>query len=646
MAILDTYGVESLSQAVRNDPIAMRPPASNGEVLGAGIDYAVDSLWIGRANQLRVQAIEDQLTRYQALTGQEVDRGAWQEDFLSRFVGQTSPFYQDQLTNRVSPYGPEAPWRLLGAALAEKVSQLPPDQQAQFNTNYEATVEAAFQAAGEDYQAVLAAASGMGKFLGAAGVLAGAALDPAMLAMSVVGGWAMIPRGLTLGRMVLAEAGLGAALELAVTPQVAEQQELAGTDFGFFDAAINIIFAGVASGGLAAAGRGVSVAAGRLRDLQSGVTPDTRLLLDALAQRLDEANLSPISGGRGFEAVDTFKSLDDATRAIAEGRLVEPMVADVDSVTFTAITRVMTTQARAVARNIEDPELRSAFENTFEDAQVRIGEELKKLDQELIDSVSPSGTTFKYTEANTTVRSLESQIAELDTAIDRLREGDNPNLLLLSRFAPDQVTAARLEQIGVELEQPGLTKKARTALETERDSILPTVQAEIDDAALTALSKLRRQRQDASRKRRDLAEQIRQTPEYKELRAQREQAVLQDVNRLTSQVQTGRMEPSALSPELAQSGYRIMMDQSREFLDQITDPEVVRVADEARATTYAPEPVARAEGSTEPLPPTPPKGEVHLSEGEGVEIRSLDSIRTEIEEGRTFLKEFGACISG
>ena len=588
MSVLNVYGYQALRENTQKLLPALRPPASTSEALGAGFDYATQTLWIGRADAVRQQARLTELTKLSSIAGEELTETQIINDYLE----------QHNLLRGVNYNTPLGPYFEL--ALTERVMALPEEQQAQFDLDFETKVRTFFQEAGQDYQEVMDAATSFGRVAGMAGTLIGGALDPIMLAMSAAGGWAMIPRGLSLGRVVLAEAALGAGLETLVTPQIAEQQELAGQDFGFFDAVFNITFAGIASGGLVAAGRGVGAGARALNDRYylsnrifgtspAQLRPDAELIIDNLTARLEEARMSPISEGRGFEALQSFNAGDRATSAILEGRLVEPITADVDQVNVRPIINMIDEQVMTLVRTIDDPTVRASFLEYAAESKALLTQAAKQLDDELLAALSPSGTTFKYAESIEAVRTFDERIAEVEGAVAGLRRGE-PDVNLLAKYAPDKATQGRLAAIGEELATPGLPKKRRAELGQERDTVLESVKDTVDWRARREVLALKESRTKAVRKRRDLAGQLRATEDYIVMRATQEDEVVNEVATQISMVSGGRIDegPRTLVLNSPDTGYASVMASLRQGAEQAVTPEAVKVADDARATALGP----------------------------------------------------------
>lgn len=552
MSILDNHTRDAFQHDGLNFGVATRKPTGFLDNIESAWDHDQTIYRINRENQLKMELVQEDIERYEQLTGETLqvkDRLQPSGDG----VVQTEDFFS-ALT--------QSPVQALEESLMERL-EARPDLMAQFELEYERRVTERMKESVESHKAVSSAATTMGKVGSVAGSLASGMWDPYILGASVVGG-GVVGSGVSLGRGILLETIVGSAVETLAQPSIAKQSERAGEEYGWDDAVTNVVLSGVLSGGLYGSVRGSGQVAKVLRDRASGVDRDTRIVLDYLANRLDEGIDSPFTVGSRMDALEHFNRIDEATNSLMQGRMIQPQHVDVSQVSFNII-RGMDQQAQKLARLVRDPDMRRMFEESWGEQREMFTAELEQLDKDVLEaagSAEAGVASRRMGEAEGAEKSLQSQLTDVDRLRGGLDEGE-PDVAGLARFAPDEITEERLLAIARDLEQAGLSKKNRARLEAERDSILETVMPDLQRNIAAEQRELEEQLKVKQSKRSMAANNVRQTAAYKAERRERERKLTERVAALTARIEGGQPADNPLQISYDMTPYRSMVRDTR-----------------------------------------------------------------------------------
>lgn len=485
MPYLDYNDVRNAALSQRLAPRSLGPRASFGEAFSAGMDAAVlgqiaPSEFIAR----RRATLENLDALRQHSDGMFPDLDSEIAAATARAPGTTPDIagaYEEVVQAKVRQLLEQRP------ELADKFS---PDIQTRA---YEITREA------EERANEVAARSGTIGDIGAlSGSLAAFIYDPITYAGLLVGGAPTAGRSAlaAVGAVAKREAAIGFAGEAAAQPIVQEYRDRAGLDAGFWLGVQNAVLAGVSSAALAGVVKGATRGGAKLYEVagevmhryrtdpefRAGLTPAEREAFEAndrdaaemghaahSTDRVPDAEAVRAAVAETTEALQAgipLRRLDLdplATRAgyappeipfrrLLDGILPESVIRDMDNAQRGTRRAVMTSeralasgQIQAIARNSGILERQAGELSLAQQARVAVDEELDAVNE----------------------------------ALARLRRGEAPeDASLLARML-DPETTARLEQIATDLEQTGLTRKARTRLEDEQLTVIQSVADEV-----------------------------------------------------------------------------------------------------------------------------------------------------------------------
>lgn len=429
-------------------PNATRPAVEIGEAFGAGLDFAIDVDWTVAEGRIRGKKLNSLIDTYKEVTGKEFP---WAELPEVDFKNAEEPLQGTQ--QRI-------------VSFLTKFIKDNPEAAARFDLDVDQHTLDTFKKSGDEFQEVaghLAPWAGLGL---AAGQFVGNAADPTLLVASALGGATLhVGKGASLLRGVLTEMGIGAVTEAINTPGLANRYEKAGLPFTWQDAVFNVSASAFASGGLYAAGRGISVAGRRALDKARGLTPETR----ALADWLEHAAVEADGSGRLFKVGDAddatvhLNAIDRTVAALVRGESLPVIPVRVDRLNYSSLT-ALPDIAERYADGIVDPNLRALVTDEFKALNERMSVELKALEAEVDASVraemgiDPDDTNIKFHKTNDgvyeggkhTIRRLEDKkgwavfkqdewddIYQQDNASSRAAETVVPTLAAAKKHVAD-----------------------------------------------------------------------------------------------------------------------------------------------------------------------------------------------------------------
>lgn len=603
-------------------PIAQRPAAGPLEAFTQNWNFVKGIEEIGTMNRQRSRLLHEEIDLFEQLsgerfTGPDVDYHGLEgtiEEMGSVLAGEA---YESEFVRRAQEW------------LAEN-----PEYADRFQFEYERRTQEQMRALAQETAEVDAATVTLGaQAAGLAGAFVASMTDPTILIVSLgLGGLLGAVGRVSLGRALLVEGALGAGIEAAATPYIMRQREVAGLEYTWDQALVNIVLSGVASAGFYAGIRTLPDAAQFIRDRSSGVGRNERALLDYLDGRIVEMQDNPFLHGTRADAARLVNQVDRVTADLISGRVVSPWEVNTTQVGFGPI-RTLEQNARLISQALMDPDERAAFlrQNreaaSILDAAVRTAQERANA---VVTSAEGRSALARVEPLQVQVRDLSAKVRELEELNTVLRSTDPVDERLLA-YIDDELTRFRLEEIFNDLRADNLPARRKRALEDEARTIVESARAEIGDTLSTAL----RQTQDQLRTRtQDLsmaANNLRQTREYRKREKAERRALAQDVAAKFNQLQSTGELRAPYSATIEPTPYKAAVDDLRTNLVRAVEEETPPIRIEERQ-----EVALRSLDEGEVIAFTDfVTGEVRMVTGK--------DLADEVAAARNFLKEFEAC---
>ena len=608
MALMYSRIGDSASYVQQQYGVATRGPAFFPEVFGAAFDRFQATFRTGAVRNRQWNYLQADLGRFEEITGRDINR-------------------EDAILNNPQEYWrhPEA---VFLAQLQQEVALLPSEQQALFDFDYEGRAAVELREVVATYEETSAAATGGGKFGGVLGALAGVAWDPTLLVASVLGGIALIPRGVTLGKGIMLETGLGSAVELLATPGIMEQEQLAGQEYTWSDAVLNVALAGVLSGGMFAGIRGISTGVNHIR----GTTPEVRAFVDILNYRINEGLAWPTTrASRSADALHYFDTMDTAMENLIQGRMIEPLRYEVGTVDFTVVAQRVIQQVNEVAKAIDDPEIRAEFVTHQRESLEAVNNETLEIERRVLAEVeSPEAQAAAMGLIDADTRAIQSgqRVRELEALVESVAEFD-VDVSLLAKYVTDPAAARRMQVVGTGMRREDLTDRQLRAYATEREKLIEANLREIQEGIDRELDVAYRTQFEAQGRKSNALNIFRETPEAQRLMRREGRGVL---NRTTSKMQKVRGgEGVTVSPDTAidATPFRVAVDNAAVKMQEAVEPARVAEVDLMRKTSLREQLKAALDPEMETLGK---RIEVMWRQGMNMEaiVRALDDVDPEI----------------
>lgn len=497
MPLLDQYTADAFDLDRLTFAPAQRSPSYFGEIFGAAWESFGNQYLFQADRRMKLDFMAQDMELYEEITGNR---------------------FQSQIGIQLNPFGPDLTDQLLDDFFRQ-INELPPEQQSQFNLDYDNRVAEVFQEDAQRYRETAAAAArpftaGAATFIGG---LAVTITDPLVLATSAVGYVGLARLGATFAQGVASEVLFNIGVEAATQPSVFRQTELAGEAYTWHDAVANVIFAGIIGGAFYGGARGAGALFNSLRRAQGSV-PESglqgaqlRQVIDELNLRIDEGIQGPVQFGTRTDAASYFRGIDDATMSVIEGRMIEPTRVDVTSIDIDPVIRTVGRNTDVLSEVIENTELRAAARANAEQVQTSFREELAALDKSVRDRLNAPELIAAERRAEVALGSIE----QLEAARAAIGRGEVPPIDTLALLAPDRLSAARLTNIERDLEEPGLSAAERADLEQEQAQVYESIREDVARELDQQLTTARREAQAARSDLGELADRLRALPEYR-----------------------------------------------------------------------------------------------------------------------------------
>lgn len=553
MSLLDNATRNSSYHMRTTYRVAARPPSYFGENFAASWDRMQATFRIGASDARITGYIQNDITAYENLTGQPYNPTP--EELAPYTVGQRFLDFNNM-------------YRL---DLQARVAELPPEQQALFNFDYEGRAGAEAQEIIEHQAEVAAAATGGGTTGAVLGGLAGGAWDPTVLVISALGGAALIGRAVGAGRAILFETALGAAIEAAATPQFAEQERAAGQEFTWGDAVFNIVMSGVGSGAFAGALRGAGALARTAfpnlntrafaREFAAALdgvefAPAERMAADIFVQRLRESEIvEPTTRTVPGDALRFYSALDDATASVLSGRMIDPQPFDIP-VDYDIFVPNIAARVAAAAEAIADPTLRADFTAAHRANTAAMFTEIRRAEE----AIAAAARSPAAKQAAERLQAIDTQLGQISANVraleDLLENIDAPttNRELLEGYAPDRAALDRLRDSG-----------DTAAVEDLRPQLEEAITRDIEGG--------RQQFNDLLETRAGEARKLRRSPGLR-----KDDSLRQLLDRITSKTlieRQGKTKVAVDGPETPQTPWKTIVSAIKDELEETVEPKIV-----------------------------------------------------------------------
>lgn len=571
MGLWDRYATTNRREALYMSGAAS--PASLAEKYGAEMLHTQLQYEYGYAEGIRSKLVDDDIRRYQELTGQSLH----------------------------IPYDPGIRGERVAPAIGDKESALinalakDPETARYFNTDYDGRVRERYDTIKSEIESVRERTPEgfLSDAVGFAGATTAFFKDPATIGATIASAPIVAGGRLGLAAFLGREFAVNAGVSAVTVPTAVKQSKYLGEEYGFTEGLIDIVGGGAAGAGFAAGGRAFSSGARAVREyfrpFDIDISDSAANLY--MANRIRELQTAPVRPVDAVDVADVLGRLDQITYTLRSGGVVpDELVRAPDLQPRYDLAQRITTGTKQLVDDL-DPALfsageKSALRDIADQWQRSYEAELPELSRAstaaAADGVSPSTQRIAQEgdEAQAAVAELTEQITLLEQELADAHRGELGTLEAY-RADLDPVAYQRYIDAQARVDDPQGTPQSRAQARDELARMKSVLQDDATRAIREELVDTRRALNEASTAQNAADAKLAKSREYRKLRKQQAKRVKEMQSRITQfHLAPESYSPAVWEPDAIELRSAAVRSAERAELEQAMRPEVRKVVED------------------------------------------------------------------